>query len=155
MSALPQKLHLEDCLDDTPHTKAMLELFEKDTNMLKKFTKAFSGSCQKIANAQVMMISATQELSYYLRLYGKQNFPLETPSSSHLDDDPVSLLKPQKQENETSTATHGSENLDAQASQPASENKTADEKESSLASTLNQFANYIDEVSLIDIDELF
>ena len=45
--------------------------------MLKKFSKAFLSSCQKVQNAQVMMISASQELSYYLRLYGKQNFPLE------------------------------------------------------------------------------
>lgn len=63
-----QRLHLEDCLEDTPQAEAMLDLFEKDTLMLKKFTRAFASSCQKIANAQSMMISATQELSYYLRL---------------------------------------------------------------------------------------
>lgn len=52
-------------------------MFEKDASMLKKFTKALSSSCIKVANAQSTMISATQELSYYLRLYGQQKFPLD------------------------------------------------------------------------------
>jgi len=80
----------------------MLGVFEKDALMLKKFSKAFSSSCQKVLNAQVMMISASQELSYYLRLYGQQDFPLETVEFKN--------------------------------------------EENSLASTLNQFANYVDEV---------
>lgn len=54
----------------------MLELFEDDTANFKKFSKAFLSTCQKISNAQVMMISASQELSYYLRLYGEQKSPL-------------------------------------------------------------------------------
>ena len=129
-----QKLHLEDCLEDTPQTKAMLDLFEKDTNMLKKFTKAFSSSCQKISNAQVLMVSATQELSYYLRLYGKQNFPLETQSS---DDDELSPAKDTENVNESNSVPDKELNTEV--------NKVK-EKDPILASTLNQFANYIDEV---------
>lgn len=71
-----QSLHLEDTLEENPQTKAMLELFEDDTANFKKFSKAFLSTCQKISNAQVMMISASQELSYYLRLYGEQKSPL-------------------------------------------------------------------------------
>ena len=52
-------------------------MFEKDATSLKKFSKAFVGSCQKVLNAQALMISASQELAYYLRMYGKQNFPLD------------------------------------------------------------------------------
>ncbi len=50
----------------------MIDLFEKDTQTFRKFTKAVSSSCQKICNAQTAMIGANQELAYYLRLYGKQ-----------------------------------------------------------------------------------
>jgi hypothetical protein len=50
--------------------------------MLKKFSRAFVSSFQKVINAQTMMVSASQELSYYLRLYGKQNFPLDPAVSS-------------------------------------------------------------------------
>jgi hypothetical protein len=83
----------------------MIDLFEKDASMLKKFTKALSSSCIKVANAQSTMISATQELSYYLRLYGEQKFPLD---ESSVDEDANKL--------------------------------------NSVASTLNKFAYYIDEV---------
>ena len=100
-----QKLHLEDCLEDTPQTRTFIDVFEKDALMLKKFSKAFLSSCQKMLNAQAMMISATQELSYYLRLYGKQNFPLDIT------------------------------------------NEKEDENDDSIATNLNQFANYIDEIS--------
>lgn len=62
----------------------MIDLFEKDTQMFKKFTKAISGSCLKLANAQTAMISANQELSYYLRLYGKQTVPIENNSKNRL-----------------------------------------------------------------------
>ena len=82
----------------------MIELFEKDALMLKKYTKgwlslfyilylknkrwsnflykAISSSCIKVANAQSTTISATQELSYYLRLYGDQKFPLDSSNST-------------------------------------------------------------------------
>ena len=122
-----QKLHLEDCLEDTPQAKAMLDLFESDALLLKKFTKAFASSCQKISNAQAMMISATQELSYYLRLYGKQDFPLE---SSISDETPKSQV--------SSNTASAKEDLNASGNEAS--------KELALASTLNQFANYVDEV---------
>ena len=57
----------------------MVDLFEKDTQMFRKFTKAIASSCQKISSAQAAMVSANQELSYYLRLYGKQQFPIDRP----------------------------------------------------------------------------
>lgn len=95
------KLHLEDALDESPQAKSLIDLFEKDTQMFRKFTKAVASSCQKISSAQAAMVSANQELSYYLRLYGKQSFPIERP-------------------------------------QPAP---------GSLQSTLDQFADYIDELS--------
>ena len=60
----------------------MIDIFEKEAATFKKFSKAFTGSCQKISNAQVMMISATQELSYYLRLFGQQNFSLNPSTES-------------------------------------------------------------------------
>lgn len=89
----------------------MVDLFEKDAQMLKKFSKAFVSSCQKVLNAQVAMISATQEMSYYLRLYGMQNFPLDPSLAQNQDS------------NKSDT--------------------------SSIATNLNQFANYVDEVGLI------
>lgn len=72
-------------------TRTFLDLFEKDTLMLKKFSKAFLGSCQKVLNSQASMISATQELSYYLRLYGQQNFPLD-PNTEEQKDSLPSVL---------------------------------------------------------------
>jgi hypothetical protein len=71
-------------------TRTFIDLFEKDAQMLKKFSKAFVSSFQKVINAQSMMVSASQELSYYLRLYGKQNFPLDPAMSagdSSVEDD--------------------------------------------------------------------
>lgn len=50
------KLHIEDALEDTPQLRACVNLFEKDTNMLKKYLKAFSSSCSKILNAQVRLL---------------------------------------------------------------------------------------------------
>lgn len=94
----------------------MLDLFEKDTLTLKKFSKAFTGTCQKILNAQAFMISANQELAYYCRLYGEQEFLLQKTAKNASTD---------KEEN---TA-----------------NESA--KKSSLVSTLNEFADHIDEVS--------
>lgn len=35
--------------------KSMVNLFEKDSNDLKKYFKAISSSCQKIMNAQVFL----------------------------------------------------------------------------------------------------
>ena len=43
--------------------RAMVNVFEKDANMLKKYMKAFLGSCQKIVNAQVIK----KLLFYYSR----------------------------------------------------------------------------------------
>jgi len=131
-----QKLHLEDCLEDTPQAKAMLDLFEKDTHMLKKFTKAFASSCIKMSNAQTMMISATQELSYYLRLYGKQDFPLD--SSQPEDARLLSSSEKEKSEN----------NVTDENTNETNEATNASRKDAGLASTLNQFANYVDEASI-------
>jgi hypothetical protein len=114
----------------------MLDLFEKDTNMLKKFSKAFSSSCQKISSAQLMMISATQELSYYLRLYGEQNFPLDPPTETETTVEPS---KPQKQSAASANVTDSSDDDFINISTKDSKNN--------LTSTLNQFANYIDEIS--------
>lgn len=91
----------------------MVDLFERDAQMLKKFGKAFASSCQKVLNAQVAMISATQEMSYYLRLYGMQNFPLDPSVSPSNSNDDL---------------------------------KTNNSESNSLSASLNQFANYVDEV---------
>ncbi len=87
----------------------MLDLFEKDTESVRKFSKAFASTCQKILNAQVMMISANHELAYYLRLYSEQNFPLSNMSSAEAAND--------------------------------------SDKEDKQKSTLNEFANYVDEIT--------
>jgi hypothetical protein len=87
-------------------TKAMLDLFEKDTASVRKFSKAFASTCQKILNAQVMMISANHELAYYLRLYSEQNFPLNKPLSAEASNEPD---KPDKQ---TSTLTEFADYVD-------------------------------------------
>jgi hypothetical protein len=71
----------------------MIDLFEKDASMLKKFTKALSSSCIKVANAQSTMISATQELSYYLRLYGQHKFPLDMSNNEESNSVAANLSK--------------------------------------------------------------
>ena len=65
----------------------MLNLFEKDALTLKKFSKAFAGACQKILNAQALMISANQELAYYCRLYEEQEFLLQQNKASEQSDE--------------------------------------------------------------------
>ena len=48
--------------------RAMANVFEKDTNILKKYMKAFLGSCQKIVNAQVAIKSVYKSIySIFIR----------------------------------------------------------------------------------------
>ena len=63
---------------------------------------------QQQQQRKISMISASQELAYYLRLYGQQDFPLSVNTD------------------ESNQAKKGS-----------------------LAATLNEFANYVDQVNFM------
>ncbi|CAG5130466.1 unnamed protein product, partial [Candidula unifasciata] len=91
-----EQLHLEDALEDSPQTRHLLSVFEKDTMLLKKFTQNMHNCCQRIMSAQNELCAATQALAHHLRAYEAQKFPLEPEDSvlsstlkqfsTHLDD---------------------------------------------------------------------
>lgn len=76
-----ERLHLEDALEDSPQTRHLLMVFEKDAMQLKKFTLNMHNCCQRIMSAQNELCSATQALAQQLRAYEIQKFPLESDDS--------------------------------------------------------------------------
>ncbi|KAL4227086.1 DCC-interacting protein 13-alpha [Mactra antiquata] len=75
------KLHLEDALEDSPQTRSLLSVFEKDAMVLKKYSLGLHNCCQRVMSAQNELCAATQALSQHLRNYELQKFPLETENS--------------------------------------------------------------------------
>ncbi|XP_053377030.1 DCC-interacting protein 13-alpha-like isoform X2 [Mercenaria mercenaria] len=75
------KLHLEDALEDSPQTRNLLSVFEKDAMVLKKYSMGLHNCCQRVMSAQNELCAATQSLSQHLRNYELQKFPLETENS--------------------------------------------------------------------------
>ncbi|XP_022250573.1 DCC-interacting protein 13-alpha-like [Limulus polyphemus] len=80
----PEKLHLEDALNDDPQTRSMVSLFEQDSQLLKKYIESLYGHCEKVLNAQKELASATSGLADHVRSYKAQGF--------YLDTDPDSIL---------------------------------------------------------------
>ncbi|XP_021370338.1 DCC-interacting protein 13-alpha-like isoform X1 [Mizuhopecten yessoensis] len=76
-----EKLHLEDALEDSPQTRHLLSVFEKDALALKKYSTGLHGCCQRIMKAQNELCAATQSLAQHLRDYEIQKFSLETEDS--------------------------------------------------------------------------
>ncbi|XP_041348368.1 DCC-interacting protein 13-alpha-like isoform X2 [Gigantopelta aegis] len=76
-----EKLHLEDTLEDSPQTRSLLSVFEKDALGLKKYTSNLHSCCQRVMSAQNELCSATQGLAQQLRAYELQKFPLESDDS--------------------------------------------------------------------------
>lgn len=76
-----ERLHLEDALEDSPQTRHLLMVFEKDAMQLKKFTVGMQNCCQRIMSAQNELCAATQSLAQQLRAYEIQKFPLESEDS--------------------------------------------------------------------------
>lgn len=76
-----EKLHLEDALEDSPQTRHLLSVFEKDALALKKYSAGLHGCCQRIMKAQNELCAATQSLAQHLRDYEIQKFALETEDS--------------------------------------------------------------------------
>ncbi|KAK7464555.1 hypothetical protein BaRGS_00037890, partial [Batillaria attramentaria] len=76
-----ERLHLEDALEDSPQTRHLLMVFEKDAMQLKKFTAGMHNCCQRIMSAQNELCAATQSLAQQLRAYEIQKFPLESEDS--------------------------------------------------------------------------
>ncbi|XP_025106869.1 DCC-interacting protein 13-alpha-like isoform X2 [Pomacea canaliculata] len=76
-----ERLHLEDALEDSPQTRHLLMVFEKDAMQLKKFTINMHSCCQRIMSAQNELCAATQALAQQLRAYEIQKFPLESEDS--------------------------------------------------------------------------
>ncbi|XP_070193584.1 DCC-interacting protein 13-alpha-like isoform X3 [Littorina saxatilis] len=76
-----ERLHLEDALEDSPQTRHLLMVFEKDAMQLKKFTTNMHNCCQRIMSAQNELCAATQSLAQQLRAYEIQKFPLESEDS--------------------------------------------------------------------------
>ncbi|KAH9490583.1 DCC-interacting protein 13-alpha [Bulinus truncatus] len=72
-----EQLHFDDALEDSPHSRHLLLVFEKDAMMLKKYTQNMHNCCQRIMSAQNELCSATQALAQQLRSYEHQEFPLE------------------------------------------------------------------------------
>ncbi|XP_059171772.1 DCC-interacting protein 13-alpha-like isoform X2 [Physella acuta] len=76
-----EHLHIEDALEDSPQTRHLLTVFEKDAMLLKKFTQNMHNCCQRIMSAQNELCAATQSLAQHLRSFGVQKFPLESEDS--------------------------------------------------------------------------
>ena len=57
-----EKLHLEDVLEDSPQTRNLLHVFEKDAFTLKKYTVGLHNCCQRVMKAQNELCAATQAL---------------------------------------------------------------------------------------------
>ncbi|KAL5015397.1 hypothetical protein ScPMuIL_009667 [Solemya velum] len=76
-----EKLHLEDALEDSPQTRHLLSVFEKDAMMLKKYSMGLHNCCQRAMKAQKELCAATQALAQHLRIYEMQKFPLESEDS--------------------------------------------------------------------------
>ncbi|KAL3853218.1 hypothetical protein ACJMK2_016775 [Sinanodonta woodiana] len=76
-----EKLHLEDALEDSPQTRNLLSVFERDASILKKYSGGLHNCCQRIMSAQNELCAATQALAQHLRLYDVQKFPLEAEDS--------------------------------------------------------------------------
>lgn len=75
------KLHLEDALEDSPQTRNLLAVFEKDAMVLKKYSVGLHNCCQRVMSAQNELCAANQALSQHLRSYELQKFPLESENS--------------------------------------------------------------------------
>ncbi|XP_052213911.1 DCC-interacting protein 13-alpha-like isoform X2 [Dreissena polymorpha] len=75
------KLHLEDALEDSPQTRSLLGVFEKDAMVLKKYSVGLHNCCQRVMSAQNELCAATQSLSQHLRNFELQKFPLEQEGS--------------------------------------------------------------------------
>ncbi|GFO15601.1 Dcc-interacting protein 13-alpha [Plakobranchus ocellatus] len=76
-----EQLHLEDALENSPQTCHLLNVFEKDSLLLKKFTLKMHQCCQRIMSAQNELCAASQALAQHLRSYETKKFPLETEDS--------------------------------------------------------------------------
>ncbi|ELU15980.1 hypothetical protein CAPTEDRAFT_171114 [Capitella teleta] len=76
-----EKLHLEDALEDGPQMRSLLGVFEKDAQMLQKYTTDLHKCCERVLDAQKEMSAATYSLSTHLKVYEKQSFPLENDDS--------------------------------------------------------------------------
>ncbi|CAL1532089.1 unnamed protein product [Lymnaea stagnalis] len=76
-----EQLHLEDALEDSPQTRHLVTVFEKDAILLKKFTQTMHNLCQRIMSAQNELCAANQALAQHLRSYEVQKFPLEPEDS--------------------------------------------------------------------------
>ncbi|CAH1784448.1 unnamed protein product [Owenia fusiformis] len=77
-----QKLPLEDALADSPQTRKLAEVFQKDATMLKGYTGGLQKIGQRLLAAQNEMTAATQQLSNHLKSYELQRFPLEESDDS-------------------------------------------------------------------------
>lgn len=75
------KLHLEDALEDSPQTRNLLAVFEKDAMVLRKYSVGLHNCCQRVMSAQNELCAANQALSQHLRSYELQKFPLESENS--------------------------------------------------------------------------
>ncbi|XP_013390829.1 DCC-interacting protein 13-alpha-like [Lingula anatina] len=76
-----EKLHLEDAFEDSPQTRSLLNVFERDAKRLKRYTSNLHECCQKIVNAQNDLTLGLQNLSQHLQAYSTMEFPLETEDS--------------------------------------------------------------------------
>lgn len=75
------KLHLEDALEDSPQTRNLLAVFEKDAMVLRKYSVGLHNCCQRVLSAQNELCASNQALSQHLRSYELQKFPLESENS--------------------------------------------------------------------------
>ncbi|XP_078485781.1 DCC-interacting protein 13-alpha isoform X3 [Ciona intestinalis] len=69
-------LRLEDCLEDSPQTRALIGVYERDCDLLLNYSKGLNAACKRVARAQNELTMATQELAQKLRDFQHTKFSL-------------------------------------------------------------------------------
>ncbi|KAM8930261.1 DCC-interacting protein 13-alpha isoform 2-T2 [Pelodytes ibericus] len=72
----PDKLPLEESLEDSPQTRSLLGVFEEDTAAISSYSSQLYHAMRRIYDAQNELSAATHLTSKLLKEYEKQRFPL-------------------------------------------------------------------------------
>lgn len=69
-------LCLEDCLEDSPQTRALIGVYEQDSTIFLEFIQSLRDSYQEIASIQNKLANATNSLSSKLKQFSNLSFSL-------------------------------------------------------------------------------
>nr|CAB3222590.1 DCC-interacting protein 13-alpha-like [Phallusia mammillata] len=67
-------LQLEDCLEDSPQTRALIGVYEKDSDILLQYAQELHIMCRRVTSAQLELTNSTQDLADKLRDFQNVKF---------------------------------------------------------------------------------